>query len=199
MTRTMSFFLTSIEKRQTLIVSLATLKTENSRLKETISTKTEQVNEMMRQLESLSRVERSLRDLITQLFAKLETVKRTRQKIHEVLQKQKEKASGVRSQLESMNDRLQAKVQEKEALEAKRKEIREAMERQKKEMTEGEEQGKRMEMERGRCDGLSSIVDALSSDIEKFRTTMEESETLLSQLTERVNTTGMNRSCCCFV
>ena len=151
----MSFFLTSIEKRQTLIVSLATLKTENSRLKETISTKTEQVNEMMQQLESLSQVERNLRDLITQLFAKLETVKGTRQKIHEVLQRQQEKASGVRSQLESMSDRLQAKVQEKEALEAKRNEICEAMEKQKKEMAEREEEGKRMETERSGCDWLS--------------------------------------------
>ena len=115
MTRTVSFFLTSIEKRQTLIVSLATLKTENSRLKETISTKTEQVNEMMQQLESLSQVERNLRDLITRLFAKLEAVKKTYQRIHEVLLRQQVKASGVRTQLESMSDCLQAKIHEKEA------------------------------------------------------------------------------------
>lgn len=192
MTRTVSFFLTSIEKRQTLIVSLATLKTENSRLKETISTKTEQVNEMMQQLESLSQVERNLRDLITRLFAKLEAVKKTYQRIHEVLLRQQVKASGVRTQLESMSDCLQAKIQEKEALKTKRTEIGEAMEKQRKNMTDGEEQGKRAETEQSSCNGLSRIVGSLSADIEKYKTSMKEAETLLSQLTERVDTTGMD-------
>ena len=54
MTRTIGFFLTNIEKRQTLIKSLATLKTENSRLKEMIAAKTDQVNEMTQQLESVA-------------------------------------------------------------------------------------------------------------------------------------------------
>ena len=67
----------NIEKRQTLIKSLATLKTENSRLKEMIAAKTDQVNEMTQQLESVARVERSLHELITALFSKLEILKKT--------------------------------------------------------------------------------------------------------------------------
>lgn len=95
MTRTVSFFLTSIEKRQTLIVSLATLKTENSRLKETISTKTEQVNEMMQQLESLSQVEAKPPRSYHSTLCEAGSCEETYQRIHEVLLRQQVKASGV--------------------------------------------------------------------------------------------------------
>lgn len=114
MTRTIGFFLTNIEKRQTLIKSLATLKTENSRLKEMIAAKTDQVDEMTQQLESVARVERSLHELITSLFSKLEVLKKTYSRVHSVLQSQEQQARIMKEALLEFNAKIEEKKKERD-------------------------------------------------------------------------------------
>lgn len=113
MTRTVRFFLQNLEKRQTLIKSLATLKTENSRLKELVSSKSQQVEQMASQLESVSTAKQSLQDLITALFAKIDKITDTRQSVHAVLECQREKANDTLKTLQRLTEQLHEGEKEK--------------------------------------------------------------------------------------
>ena len=88
MTRTIGFFLLHIEKKQSLIKSLVTLRTENSRLKELIASKTDAVASMTEQLQQVAAAERSLHDLLTHLFSKLHQLETVQCSIQDVLENQ---------------------------------------------------------------------------------------------------------------
>ena len=109
MTRTIGFYFQNLEKRQTLIKSLTTLKTENSRLKEVIASRSQQVEEMTAQLQAVMAAKKDLHDLLTTLFNRFEKLKATQQEVHSVLQKQREKAIAVSDSLTSLNDMIRTK------------------------------------------------------------------------------------------
>ena len=154
MTRTIGFFLTNIEKRQTLIKSLATLKTENSRLKEMIAAKTDQVNEMTQQLESVAHVERSLHELITSLFSKLEILKKTYSRVHSVLQSQEQQARAMKAVLLEFNAKIDEKQKERDEANSLIGELKNeihAQEAKKEECLKSEEEMKQLVGRYGRC------------------------------------------------
>ena len=113
MSRTVSFFLSHLEKRQTLLKSLTTLKTDNSRLKELISSKSEQVKEMNMQLESVSHVEKDLRELISSLFAKIDYLKTTYTTVQSRITSQSTRLSQLNDQIITSNQQLQQQEEEK--------------------------------------------------------------------------------------
>lgn len=107
MTRTIGFFFQSLEKRQLLIKSLATLKTENSRLRETIAVRSQQVEEMTSQLQAVATAKQDLYDLLTKLFSRFEKVKTVQSEIHSMLVNQQDKATQMKAALSSMGERIQ--------------------------------------------------------------------------------------------
>lgn len=107
MTRTIGFFFQSLEKRQVLIKSLTTLKTENSRLRETIAVRSQQVEEMTNQLQAVATAKQDLYDLLTKLFARFEKVKSVQSEIHTMLVNQQDKASQMKDALSSMSEQIQ--------------------------------------------------------------------------------------------
>ena len=113
MSRTVSFFLSHLEKRQTLLKSLTTLKTDNSRLKELIVSKTEQVQEMSIQLKSVLRVEKDLRELITRLFAKVDHLKTTYTTIQSIITSQSDRISQSSDHIATSNQQLRQQDEEK--------------------------------------------------------------------------------------
>ena len=113
MSRTVSFFLSHLEKRQTLLKSLTTLKTDNSRLKELIVSKTEQIQEMSMQLESVLHVEKDLRELITRIFAKIDHLKTTYTNVQSIITSQSDRISQVKDQMTMINQQLRQQEEEK--------------------------------------------------------------------------------------
>lgn len=107
MTRTIGFFFQNLEKRQILIKSLTTLKTENSRLKETITVRTQQVEEMTSQLQAVATAKQDLYNLLTKLLARLEQVKSVQSEIHSLLVNQEGQASHMDTVLSSLRERIQ--------------------------------------------------------------------------------------------
>ena len=102
MTRTIKFYLQNLEKRQTMIKSLTTLKTENSRLKEMILFKSKQIEEMNLQLQSVQEAKQNLFDLLTRLFNKVEEIKEIRTMIEHELQNQQQKIKEMKKQVEEI-------------------------------------------------------------------------------------------------
>ena len=107
MTRTIGFFFQSLEKRQVLIKSLTTLKTDNSRLRETIAVRSQQVEEMTSQLQAVATAKQDLYDLLTKLFARFEKVKAVQSEIHTMLVNQQDKAAQMKDALSSMSEQFQ--------------------------------------------------------------------------------------------
>lgn len=107
MTRTIGFFFQSLEKRQVLIKSLTTLKTDNSRLRETIAVRSQQVEEMTSQLQAVATAKQELYDLLTKLFARFEKVKAVQSEIHSMLVNQQDKASRMKDALSSMSEQIE--------------------------------------------------------------------------------------------
>ena len=107
MTRTIGFFFQNLEKRQILIKSLTTLKTQNSRLKETITVRTQQVEEMTSQLQAVATAKQDLYNLLTKLLARLEQVKSVQSEIHSLLVNQEDQASHMDTALSSLHERIQ--------------------------------------------------------------------------------------------
>ena len=102
MTRTIKFYLQNLEKRQNMIKSLTTLKTENSRLKEMILFKSKQIEEMNLQLQSVQEAKQNLFDLLTRLFNKVEEIKEIRTMIEHELQNQQQKIKEMKKQVEEI-------------------------------------------------------------------------------------------------
>lgn len=107
MTRTIGFFFQSLEKRQVLIKSLTTLKTDNSRLRETIAVRSQQVEEMTSQLQAVATAKQDLYDLLTKLFARFEKVKAVQSEIHTMLVNQQDKASRMKDAQSSMSEQIE--------------------------------------------------------------------------------------------
>lgn len=114
MARTIRSFLQSLEKRQTLIKSLATLKTENSRLRELVASKSQLLQQMAVQLEAVATAKKSLQDLITSLFAKMERITETKQLLHAALQRQRENAAATLQTLHALMETLRSGKEEEE-------------------------------------------------------------------------------------
>lgn len=114
MARTIRSFLQSLEKRQTLIKSLATLKTENSRLRELVASKSQLLQQMAVQLEAVATAKKSLQDLITSLFAKMERITETKQLLHAALQRQRENAAATLQTLHVLMETLRSGKEEEE-------------------------------------------------------------------------------------
>lgn len=125
MTCTVRLFLTHLDKRQTLLKSLATLKTDNSRLRELISSKTGQVHDMSKQLESVSLAEVDLRSLIQDLFSKLEHMKSTYSRVQSALTVQLDHLSKASEQTCSVQTLLQQCSEEKKGMLASLQSLRE--------------------------------------------------------------------------
>lgn len=85
-----------------MIKSLTTLKTENSRLKEMILSKSKQIEEMNQQLQSVVVAKQNLHDLISTLFSKLESIKETKKKVDHVIEQQEEKAKELLEKCKSI-------------------------------------------------------------------------------------------------
>ena len=91
-----------------LIKSLTTLKTDNSRLRETIAVRSQQVEEMTSQLQAVATAKQDLYDLLTKLFARFEKVKAVQSEIHTMLVNQQDKAAQMKDALSSMSKLFQA-------------------------------------------------------------------------------------------
>ena len=102
MTRTIKFYLQNLEKRQKMIKSLTTLKTENSRLKKMILFKSKQIEEMNLQLQAVQEAKQNLFDLLTKLFNKVEEIKEIRTMIEHELQNQQQKIKEMKNQVEEI-------------------------------------------------------------------------------------------------
>lgn len=96
MTRTIHFFLQHIEKKQTMIKALTTLKTENSRLKEMIDAKSKQIEDMNEELQTVVFAKQNLHNIISILFSRIETIKVTKNKVYDAIQLQQQKASELK-------------------------------------------------------------------------------------------------------
>ena len=116
MSRTVRFFLFHLEKRQTLLKSLTTLKTDNSRLKELIASKTEQVQEMSMQLESVCHVEKDLRELISSLFAKVDHLKTTYKTVQSIISSQSTRLVQSTDQMTLLTHQLRQQEEEKNSI-----------------------------------------------------------------------------------
>lgn len=125
MTCTVRLFLTHLDKRQALLKSLATLKTDNSRLRELISSKTGQVHDMSKQLESVSLAEVDLRSLIQNLFSKLEHMKMTYSRVQSAVTVQFDHLSKTSEQIRSAQTLLQQRSEEKRGILASLQALRE--------------------------------------------------------------------------
>lgn len=102
MTRTIHFFLQHIEKKQTMIKALTTLKTDNSRLKEMIDAKTKQIEDMNEELQRVVFAKQNLHNIISILFSKIEAIKVTKNSVCDAIQLQYQKASELKDNCEKV-------------------------------------------------------------------------------------------------
>lgn len=110
MARTIRIYLQNIEKQQTMIHSLTALKTENSRLKEMITSKTGQIEEMTLQLQTVSDARKSLHDLLTSLFNRITMIKKSKEAMEHILSTHDSKVNELRNQKEQLLDEFHSAI-----------------------------------------------------------------------------------------